>query len=118
MCRKFLCMIPSLRCMFVCHNILPMAISIICGLSIISTDDTQLMSGAASTMNESTASGQQDWSAVWECFESPHRLLSVPAGGLSKSMQVLKNFTLLNEKIIIKPIKKKKHKLWYSPFWS
>ncbi|CAG9558497.1 unnamed protein product [Danaus chrysippus] len=54
---------------------------------LIADDDSQLMSGAASTMNESTASGQQDWSAVWECFESPHRLLSVPAGGLSKSMQ-------------------------------
>ncbi|CAH2226767.1 jg5245, partial [Pararge aegeria aegeria] len=50
-------------------------------------NDAQMASGAASTMNESTTSGQQDWSAVWECFESPHRLLSVPAGGLSKSMQ-------------------------------
>ncbi|XP_039763737.1 dynein heavy chain 5, axonemal [Pararge aegeria] len=54
---------------------------------LIADDDAQMASGAASTMNESTTSGQQDWSAVWECFESPHRLLSVPAGGLSKSMQ-------------------------------
>ncbi|CAH2103629.1 unnamed protein product [Euphydryas editha] len=54
---------------------------------LIADDDTQSGSGAASTMNESTASGQQDWSAVWECFENPHRILSVPAGGLSKSMQ-------------------------------
>nr|XP_037868155.1 dynein heavy chain 5, axonemal isoform X1 [Bombyx mori] len=53
---------------------------------LIAEDDPQ-SSGAASSTNESTSSGQQDWSAVWECFESPHRLLSTPAGGLSKSMQ-------------------------------
>lgn len=52
-------------------------------------DDSQAGSGATSTVNDSTSSGQQDWSAVWECFESPHRLLSMPAGGLSKSMQVI-----------------------------
>lgn len=51
------------------------------------SDESQ-NSAPASTMNESTSSGQQDWSAVWECFESPHRLLSMPAGGLSKGMQV------------------------------
>nr|XP_034839773.1 dynein heavy chain 5, axonemal [Maniola hyperantus] len=54
---------------------------------LIADDDAQIASAAVSTMNESTTSGQQDWSAVWECFESPHRLLSVPAGGLSKGMQ-------------------------------
>ncbi|CAH0703217.1 unnamed protein product [Spodoptera exigua] len=50
-------------------------------------NDSQVGSGATSTVNDSSSSGQQDWSAVWECFESPHRLLSLPAGGLSKSMQ-------------------------------
>ncbi|KAG6464441.1 hypothetical protein O3G_MSEX014510, partial [Manduca sexta] len=54
---------------------------------LIAEDDHQSSSGAASTSNDSTSSGQQDWSAVWECFESPHRLLSTPAGGLSKGMQ-------------------------------
>ncbi|CAH4038579.1 unnamed protein product [Pieris brassicae] len=53
---------------------------------LIAEDDVH-GSATVSTLNESTSSGQQDWSAVWECFESPHRLLSIPAGGLSKSMQ-------------------------------
>lgn len=35
-----------------------------------------------------SASQQQDWSAVWECFDNPHTLLSTPGGGLSKGMQV------------------------------
>ncbi|CAG9138633.1 unnamed protein product [Plutella xylostella] len=51
-------------------------------------DDESQMSGNESSVNESTSSGQQDWSAVWECFESPHRLLSAQ-GGLSKGMQVI-----------------------------
>ncbi|XP_045541937.1 dynein axonemal heavy chain 5 [Papilio machaon] len=54
---------------------------------LIGEDEMQTGSGAASTMNESTSSGQQDWSAVWECFDNPHKLLSTPAGGLSKGMQ-------------------------------
>ncbi|KAI8431134.1 hypothetical protein MSG28_001183, partial [Choristoneura fumiferana] len=61
----------------------------------------------ASTLNESTSSGQQDWSAVWECFESPHRLLSMPAGGLSKSMQskpiFLLQATLMIPNVSVKP---------------
>ncbi|XP_060809519.1 dynein axonemal heavy chain 5 [Amyelois transitella] len=44
-------------------------------------------SGAASSTNESSASGPQDWTPVYECFDSPYRLLSTPAGGLSKGMQ-------------------------------
>lgn len=35
-----------------------------------------------------SATQQQDWSAVWECFDNPHTLLSTPGGGLSKGMQV------------------------------
>ncbi|XP_041986842.1 dynein axonemal heavy chain 5 [Aricia agestis] len=54
---------------------------------LVAEDDAHSTAGPASTMNESTTSGQQDWSAVWECFENPHRLISIPAGGLSKSMQ-------------------------------
>lgn len=57
--------------------------------------DDQDTSANASSINESTSSGQQDWSAVWECFESPYRLLSMPAGGLSKGMQVISIYSLL-----------------------
>ncbi|XP_068620684.1 dynein axonemal heavy chain 5 [Battus philenor] len=53
----------------------------------INPDFEFLIADAGSTINESTTSGQQDWSAVWECFECPHKLLSAPAGGLSKGMQ-------------------------------
>ncbi|KAI8431136.1 hypothetical protein MSG28_001183, partial [Choristoneura fumiferana] len=56
---------------------------------------------------ETGCRGQQDWSAVWECFESPHRLLSMPAGGLSKSMQskpiFLLQATLMIPNVSVKP---------------
>nr|XP_013189103.1 unnamed protein product [Amyelois transitella] len=46
-----------------------------------------LIAEGASSTNESSASGPQDWTPVYECFDSPYRLLSTPAGGLSKGMQ-------------------------------
>jgi hypothetical protein len=43
---------------------------------------------SSSAANGSSASQQQqDWSIVWEYFDSPHKLLVQAGGGLSKVMQ-------------------------------
>lgn len=44
--------------------------------------------GNSSVADVSAASQQQqDWSLVWEYFDSPHKLLVQPGGGLSKVMK-------------------------------
>jgi len=50
-------------------------------------------SGSKAQVSSSAADGsaasqqQQDWSIVWEYFDSPHKLLVQAGGGLSKVMQ-------------------------------
>lgn len=93
--RLSLCLAPAM--------ILPRAAHVRSTLKFALLDEAG--SAPASSMNESTSSGQQDWSAVWECFESPYRLLSMPAGGLSKSMQVLEEPTFTIPQHCLKLIK-------------
>ncbi|XP_049782831.1 dynein axonemal heavy chain 5 [Schistocerca cancellata] len=45
--------------------------------------------GNGSVVSGSSNQQQQDWSLVWECFDSPHTLLATGNGGLSKVMQEL-----------------------------